>query len=413
LEETPETTRGYSGTTESVTTYIVNPIVLSTDVGTINASGTLNLPINISGGWSRTDMSVQNGLTCIRQVNQSVTGFTLSSKNDINISNIIHVGGGTGINCTSCTRVSLSNIQIISSSALGVSTIGDVSLNNIFISGTTGNSLVLYSGAYVNTVVIKSSISNGVICSDSELYTITVSNCGASGLSILQGNICRDIISKDNVQYGIVIGKFGNSKIYNLTTSGNTLAGIQYDAAKTSGYNFIRNTSVAESTKVSTSFPAGSTSFSGGLRIEKYEGVITDIRHWVFGGLIVSDAGADRHTASGIAWKISPTSALRISSTPIILPLTRVAVNANALVTVKAWMKRSNTGLTGKLVCKKSQIAGVANEVSASVTAIADTYEELTITFIPTETGVVEIEAQAYGGTTYSLFIDDMTITQA
>jgi hypothetical protein len=83
------------------------------------------------------------------------------------------------------------------------------------------------------------------------------------------------------------------------------------------------------------------------------------------------------------------------------------------LVTIKAWMRRDNTGLTMRLVCKGGQIAGVTSDVVSAMTAAANTWEELTITFTPTEVGVVEITAEAWGGTTYSGWVDDMTISQA
>ena len=87
---------------------------------------------------------------------------------------------------------------------------------------------------------------------------------------------------------------------------------------------------------------------------------------------------------------------------------------ANALVTVKCWFyKSSAAGITAKLVCKGGQISGVASNVEATAADVLATWEELTITFTPTEAGVVEIEAWAYGGTAESVYVDDMTITQA
>jgi len=135
--------------------------------------------------------------------------------------------------------------------------------------------------------------------------------------------------------------------------------------------------------------------------------------HKIFtdGGLI-SSAVDQRHTASGISWKLQPTSTNRSSTYPLVLPLAKVAVAANSLVTVKAWMRRDNSGLTLRLVCKGGQIAGVASDVTASVTT-TNAWEEETITFTPTETGVVEITAEAWGGTTLSGWVDDLTISQA
>ena len=76
-------------------------------------------------------------------------------------------------------------------------------------------------------------------------------------------------------------------------------------------------------------------------------------------------------------------------------------------------MRRDNTGLSMRLMCKGGQLAGIANDVSSAMTAAADTWEEVTITFTPTVAGVVEILAEAWGGTTYSGWVDDMTISQA
>ena len=93
---------------------------------------------------------------------------------------------------------------------------------------------------------------------------------------------------------------------------------------------------------------------------------------------------------------------------PLFMSLAKIAVAANSQVTVSCWFRRSNTGITGKLVCRGGQIAGVSADVSASMTAAADTWEQLTINFTPTAAGVVEIEAWAYGGTTYSVYVDDI-----
>ena len=132
-------------------------------------------------------------------------------------------------------------------------------------------------------------------------------------------------------------------------------------------------------------------------------------------GLIVSDT-TNRHTASGVCWKLSPTNVARNSLYPLELSIAKVACAASALVTVKAWIKKSHaTDIGAKLLCKGGQIAGVATDVSA--TKANDTYyEELTITFTPTEAGVVEIVVQAYwlaNTADESVYIDDMTITQA
>ena len=182
-----------------------------------------------------------------------------------------------------------------------------------------------------------------------------------------------------------------------------------------------------------------------------------------------------RHTASGIAWAIdvqNPT--YRTSDYPVDLEYALVGVAANALVTVSAWMLRTNTALGHRLVCKGGQIAGVAADVSSAMTkpgmlfsssltrigvtatvtidahgqsnndtvqvtsagayngvfvifnvtvntfdytmsadpgvdstfALIYSWEKVTITFTPTEQGVVRITTETYGGTTDTGFVD-------
>jgi len=65
------------------------------------------------------------------------------------------------------------------------------------------------------------------------------------------------------------------------------------------------------------------------------------------------------------------------------------------------------------LVCPGGQISGVANDVSADMTAAADTWDTVTITFTPSKAGAVDIYAYAFGGTTYSGYVCNLTAAQA
>jgi len=46
------------------------------------------------------------------------------------------------------------------------------------------------------------------------------------------------------------------------------------------------------------------------------------------------------------------------------------------------------------------------------MTAAADTWEQISLTFTPTEIGVVEIISECYGGSSYTGYVDDLSITQ-
>ena len=96
------------------------------------------------------------------------------------------------------------------------------------------------------------------------------------------------------------------------------------------------------------------------------------------------------------------------------LSVAKVAVEANKAVSIKAWMRRSNTELTMRLIVKGKQIAGVDNDIYADLTADANIWQEVSLSsFTPTEKGVIEVMVYAWGGTNYNGFIDDLTISQS
>ena len=66
----PSGTAGYHGTTESVTTWKLEPLQIgnaaatsATNVHVVQDNGTASLPLTFRGGWDRTDMSTQTGQT--------------------------------------------------------------------------------------------------------------------------------------------------------------------------------------------------------------------------------------------------------------------------------------------------------------------------------------------------------------
>jgi len=131
---------------------------------------------------------------------------------------------------------------------------------------------------------------------------------------------------------------------------------------------------------------------------------------------ITTVTDVNRHTASGIAWKVSPTSTNGTSYAPGIINLATFCCSANNLVTFKCWVKKSHaTDIAASIVLTAYQIAGVTSDVTA--TKASDTnYEELTITFTPTADGVVTVQGRVWwvaNAADDSVYFDDITITQA
>ncbi|MEI6577537.1 MAG: hypothetical protein WCO63_15280, partial [Bacteroidota bacterium] len=137
--------------------------------------------------------------------------------------------------------------------------------------------------------------------------------------------------------------------------------------------------------------------------------------HYIFSdGVSVFSDSTTRHTASGYSWAVTITAANRNTNYPFRLPVVKVAVNANALVTVKLWFKLSHATQIGAwLAVRKNQLAGVNDGYIAC--AENTNWQELTLTFLPTEAGVIEIEALCFyrSFSPGTIYIDDITITQA
>jgi hypothetical protein len=94
---------------------------------------------------------------------------------------------------------------------------------------------------------------------------------------------------------------------------------------------------------------------------------------------------------------------------PLEFEVHRVVCVANVAQTIKAWVRRSNTGLSIGLRVKEAVLTGISATTDALCTASADTWQEVTLTFTPTQAGVAQIWGVAWGGTTYSGYISDLT----
>jgi hypothetical protein len=132
-----------------------------------------------------------------------------------------------------------------------------------------------------------------------------------------------------------------------------------------------------------------------------------------FSGGLATSQTAVRNTPSGYAWSLAPTSTSTVTSIyPLKLKLASIAANGGSAVTISAYMRRTNTGLTMQLVCPANQPYGPSTDTTASITAAADTWQQVSISFTPTQNGVYDIYVYVYGGTTYTGYVDDLGVTQ-
>jgi len=393
--------RGYYGTSETVTTWKRETIKLgpaatnSTVLQIFQEDGdTTAGNIIYSGGWDRTAMTTQNLETWLDGVNGYGIVFAFSSRRYITVEKFAMT------RCFQAADLGSGFFHLLDLVAVNNTTSGTfngaiytnaagscvVKVDHIVASGSTG----IYLSSVFDTLFVGwhiSSNGNSSIRTVSGKTYVYPKNSGWTGAN----NGGQGIFASDQCF------------IYDCTLENNTSAGVALAGFDT----YLDNCLINDAAEVSTALGTNNCLFS-----HNHDQIIGDHKIYAEGGLI-SSATDQTKTASGVSWKLQPLSTARESRKPLTLSLAKVACAANSLVTIKAWMRRDNTGLTMRLVCKGGQIAGVTSDVVSAMTAAADTWEEETITFTPTEVGVVEITAEAWGGTTYSGWVDDMTISQA
>lgn len=452
---------GYYGVSETVTTHKRETIPIYSSQ-TVNEIATLIL----SGGWDRTNMSTQNSYTYLdnRRGNISLLvtkdrstvnrfglfrsnsaidmarSVTVSNCKDINHNTTAFSTGASDITISGINNISFNNngIQFGQLNRCNVIDITNINSNsnnpffhafatypkwNVFIKNITNINnnngymdLQYFTGSVIDNIqninyngsrsislhsssnCIISNIS-GIIGSANPIYLSSCENCIIQNISAINGATVSAITTTS----------CGNNKFININTSGSTTSSISVDL----GNHYFQNCNLSESTLVTVN----AIGLYGSVRdpkvyLHQHNNITNNHIIYFYGGLIASETSI-RNTSSGISWKFSPTITDRNMYYPLSLSLAKILVFANKLVTIKGYLRRDNTGLTVQLRVPAYQIAGVNSDVVAAMTASANTWQEVTLTFTPTETGVVELLGEAYGGTTFNGYIDDLTITQA
>jgi hypothetical protein len=417
----------YGGETESVPTYkretwkSVPAAATGTTVQTISSSGSTGNTTVIAGGYT-------NG----RNVNLDPTGISFFDGAN---------GNGSGVYATGKQYYTVSRLgatrYYIGFYTQGAQTAATFTDCYDAACASKGVSLsASLSFCALDTHISSGSGDSGIVISQSstDVNPVTVTDCvvqgaAAGGVSIL---VCRNAVFARNaasaclysfylggVNYGrcefqdcTAIGSgTGQCAIYgnavsqksvvfrNLTSSGHSLYGVN---ASSNVLVDLCDSSIAEGTE--TAFGA---SVSAVVTSTNHDDNPGSHYRWEYGATYNSTQ-ATRHTADGWAWQLSPTNTARDSAWPMRLPLGQIALTSGVPTVVTAWMQRSNAGLTGGLVCPGGQITGMATDISdTSWTVAAGEWEQQSITLQSTESGLVTVEAQCYGGTTYSMYVDD------
>ncbi len=439
--------RGYSGTTETVTTWkretskTAMAAISTTRVQSFQLTGTQTpfSPITYSGGWNRTDMTTQTGQTWFDGQNgfgiglddlgatkvamavdrmhfvRYSTGFTLSASS----STYCVIGSMSASNCTSApisiippfaTATTLTAVQNGSTITIGPAmTVTTVARAD----GSAGSGVTTGSASITTTITqANNNAVTGILGGyGSAIGTVSAANGNASsGYQPAGNSFCGSIVANSNTSYAIVVpGSLYGVKILGGSSTGNGIAGVGLTGAS-GGSIVLRGFTANEATP----FVVSGTAVGQYIYSEKNGGVVDAHLITTDGGTIAS-ATDQRHTASGVSWKFSPTSSNRGGLYPLTLSVAKIACAANTAVNLKIWVYVDDGAIQGKLRVPGGQLAGVPSDVTVNCAPSPSTWTQSSIlTFTPTEAGVVEVFFDAFdptaGGSTH-LWIDDISIS--
>ncbi len=410
--------RGYYGTTETAATYKRECFRVLSAACTIQDSGAPGSLIAFQGGYDPATGN-QDGETYFDVGSGRGNGIDFTNRNYVLSNRINMVRAMRGVCLYTASYCEVTAHSMCGNDSAGIYIYG-ASFCKIDVKNANNNTGTGVSYGGTNNVCNEIALTNannnttsGMSVAAAYVNKITaenVCNNGSSNVSI-NANAIRNTLKitndKNSGAYGFSFDSPPalDNKIIGTTTALNSSGAV---SASSPGTQYFRGCTFGETGKV-----LNQTAWQNGrICLSAHDGSSDNNSIYTDGGIVKSQSSV-RHTESGIAWQMSPTSANRSAYYPLFMSLAKIAVAANSQVTVSCWFRRTNIGITGKLVCRGGQIAGAESDVTASMTAAADTWEQLSIYFTPTAAGVVEIEAWAYGGTTYSVYVDDIDCSQA
>lgn len=392
IDASTVTSRGFSETTTTTTAYVREPIRIAAGQ-TTNENGSVTARYTFSGGWDRTNMSTQNGMTFITSAIAQTLLTNARTQNDFEY---------FGFNYASALLSAAANDQQYSYCYFG-----SANNNSINASGNTHRYLNCNINAYIG-----SSFATGVY------DTVYVSNAGTAGLITVDNAFLKDCTFANNA---IGISDCNNIAANNLTLNSNTTGIGTSDGMTIDGLTTNSNTTVFSAssgnvnnwtTTSDTTLVATSTNRRERLNLSRYSTYAG--AQYNGSTLVVYDVNTPVHGTTTRSWRHDVQSNQR-SWLPITQRLQPFAVGASTLVTFSIWTQRSSTSVVGVVRLRGNIVAGVNADVTATASAAINTWEQLTITFTPSAAGaaIIELESYSTDGNTGSVFFGDASVSQA
>ena len=376
--------RGYDGATEAVATYAhqCHPFTEARN-WTPNEAATEASPTVWTGGWSATNMATRTGMTryMLSSRNYSAGGFAFHRFENFAFSSALTgntLPGSDGcrvVNCllTACGFGATGAIRGLSAVDTCYST-GTISLGG---SSQPHGSLLQNIYSWVGGVIFAGG--------RSFVQDITIRNSNGLGLNFT-GNPGNESISADGV---VTISN----------QSGGIFVGIGVNAR-------VRNALINESTEFSFNGQDGLVS------VESLDNVAgNDLLVHPWGRMTRQTAVVDTQSSS-LRVQVQNTNA--IAGGPLRLPLGQFEITLGVTTAIAIRMRRDNAGLSMGLGYLPTEgLPGITTEQRALMTAAANTWEMVTLSLSPTGSGtqIISLDLIAWGGTTFSGYVEAITVT--
>lgn len=410
---------GHFQDTETIATYKREPITLESSSSnytqtrtgaTLNDSGTQTSFLTLSGGWNRTDMSsiATNGETVWDGLNGYGRWPQLINREWVDLSRFVFARMG-GVGEVSGTG---------SAEEKGAVKLRSLCFCDSYSSQQTTTQLI-YNQYYLSTPVQATGIVLiGVpeyFAYHADMASYVIKRFRASNINVAAGMFGRGAIVEDVRADFLAPASF----VFSLDRGATLIRPvINCPAGAGSTFTFSDHNTVIDANIIAgpatDALPVLARTIEMSLWSQNHD-LTGESYFWTTGAVGYTQSTTTRTGSK--AWRLNITSlTAKTEYTPVKFPLAAFAVNASAAVTVTVYLRRDHTDMQAKLICRGGQIAGVPSDVSDSIGAAADTWEQQSITFTPTSAGAVEIEVWAWclstGAANRNLYIDDVTISQ-
>lgn len=392
--------RPFRGISESVTTYATRGLAIASTAAnrTPVGSGILGTPKRITGGWDRSAMAVQSGISWF-------TGRGTYAS---------FIEGGVVRNYWSLEKLGMMYFQTAAINNNGAAW-------NVQFEGVLACLPLVETGADGPSVFDIKQIwgFNGSV----GLPPSAVQRTSKTNIGRLHGSPGTGHAYYNNAQWSedveVFVGKIDNNAGYGFGSNdytqrgylnGTTFLNNALGDVRTTGGQMAQIMCHGCTLGSATPYNHGVTDMASEIILAAQDGDPTRHTRIRRNSILTTDTTV-RHTASGIAWKLTLQTALvNDGANPCAFRLADVAVRAGALVTAKCWLRRDNAGLSAGIMVRGNRIAGVVETKQLTAAAI-NTWEQVTLTFTPTAAGVISIYGFAYGAL-FSAYFDDLEITQ-